>query len=113
MNEFKIRKAGPEDVGLVLSFIRQLAEYEKMLEEVTAIFPPFWGFRGCMWRMYSSSRTIEAKDMARRCFVTWPKLLWKKTVDGWNGPAWTGTSRPCVSITILEQSPWISGRCSG
>ena len=36
MNEFKIRKAGPEDVGLVLSFIRQLAEYEKMLEEVTA-----------------------------------------------------------------------------
>lgn len=36
MSGFKLRKAQPEDVGLVLSFICQLAEYEKMLDQVEA-----------------------------------------------------------------------------
>lgn len=30
------RQAGPEDVGLILRFIRLLAEYERLLSEVTA-----------------------------------------------------------------------------
>ena len=34
--KFTIRPAGPEDVGLVLTFIRELADYEHMLEEVVA-----------------------------------------------------------------------------
>ena len=36
MPEFTLRKAGPEDTSLVLSFIRQIAEYEKMADEVQA-----------------------------------------------------------------------------
>ena len=31
-----IRRAGPEDAGLILGFIRDLADYEKLLHEVTA-----------------------------------------------------------------------------
>ena len=31
-----IRPARPEDVGLILSFVRELAEYEKLLHEVQA-----------------------------------------------------------------------------
>lgn len=34
--DFVIRKAVPEDVGLILSFIKELAIYEKMLDEVVA-----------------------------------------------------------------------------
>jgi len=34
--EFRIRPARVDDVGLVLSFIRQLAEYEKLAHEVVA-----------------------------------------------------------------------------
>ena len=34
MPEFTLRKAAPEDTALVLSFIKQLAVYEKMLDEV-------------------------------------------------------------------------------
>jgi GNAT superfamily N-acetyltransferase len=36
MPKFVLRKAEPEDTSLVLSFIRQLAEYEKMTDEVQA-----------------------------------------------------------------------------
>ena len=36
MPEFTLRKAGPEDTSLVLSFIRPIAEYEKMADEVQA-----------------------------------------------------------------------------
>jgi GNAT superfamily N-acetyltransferase len=32
----QLRDAGPEDCGLVLHFVRALAEYEKLLHEVTA-----------------------------------------------------------------------------
>src|SRR5262245_946388 len=31
-----IQRAGPDDVGLILSFIRQLAEYERLLDQVVA-----------------------------------------------------------------------------
>ena len=34
--KFTIRPAGPEDVGLVLTFIRELADYERMSDEVVA-----------------------------------------------------------------------------
>lgn len=33
---FQIRQAKPDDTGIILKFICALAEYEKMLEEVTA-----------------------------------------------------------------------------
>ncbi len=36
MNGFTIKKAKEEDAGLVLSFIKKLAEYEKLEKEVTA-----------------------------------------------------------------------------
>ena len=36
MSQFTIRKAAPEDVGSILRFIRALAEYEHMLDEVVA-----------------------------------------------------------------------------
>ncbi len=36
MNEFKIRAATEADVPLILGFIRELAEYEKLLSEVVA-----------------------------------------------------------------------------
>lgn len=36
MSVFSTRKAGPEDCALILQFIRSLAEYEKMLDAVTA-----------------------------------------------------------------------------
>jgi GNAT superfamily N-acetyltransferase len=35
-HEFSIRRAVPEDVPLILSFIRELAAYEKLSREVTA-----------------------------------------------------------------------------
>lgn len=35
-NPFSIRPATPDDVALVLQFIRDLAEYEKLLDEVRA-----------------------------------------------------------------------------
>ena len=36
MTEVAFRKAGREDVALSLEFIRELADYEKMLDEVVA-----------------------------------------------------------------------------
>lgn len=36
LSNFKIRFAGPGDVSLILSFIKQLADYEKMLDQVKA-----------------------------------------------------------------------------
>lgn len=36
MSEITFREAVPGDTGLILSFIRQLAEYEHMLDDVTA-----------------------------------------------------------------------------
>ncbi|HET7711383.1 MAG TPA: GNAT family N-acetyltransferase [Thermoanaerobaculia bacterium] len=36
MSSFRIRKATEEDVGMVLYFIRALAEYERLAERVTA-----------------------------------------------------------------------------
>lgn len=51
--ELEIRDATPEDVPLILSFIKQLAEYEKLAHEVVAterllgetLFPPASGRR--------------------------------------------------------------------
>ena len=36
MDDLEIRKATPEDVGLILRFIRELAEYEKLSHQVSA-----------------------------------------------------------------------------
>ena len=36
MQNFKIRGATPDDTALILSFIRMLADYEQMLDEVVA-----------------------------------------------------------------------------
>ena len=36
MTEVAFRKAGRGDVALILEFIRELADYEKMLDEVVA-----------------------------------------------------------------------------
>ena len=36
MFQITFRFAGPEDTGLILSFIRELADYEKMLDQVVA-----------------------------------------------------------------------------
>lgn len=36
MTQFSLRKAMPEDAALVLYFIKKIAEYEKMLDEVQA-----------------------------------------------------------------------------
>lgn len=36
MSQVSFRFAGPEDTGLILSFIRELADYEKMLDQVVA-----------------------------------------------------------------------------
>lgn len=33
---FKIRKAGADDLGIILDFIRRLADYEKLLDKVVA-----------------------------------------------------------------------------
>ncbi len=36
MSGFRIKKAGEKDTGLILNFIKKLAEYEKLENEVTA-----------------------------------------------------------------------------
>ncbi|MGN0177232.1 MAG: hypothetical protein ACI389_05325 [Methanobrevibacter sp.] len=36
MSQFSIRFAKKEDIPLILDFIKELADYEKMLEEVVA-----------------------------------------------------------------------------
>lgn len=36
MSQVTFRFAGPEDTGLILQFIRELADYEKMLDQVVA-----------------------------------------------------------------------------
>ena len=36
MNDFSIRECNKEDMGLVLSFIKELAVYEKMIDDVVA-----------------------------------------------------------------------------
>ena len=36
MSKVQFRQAGPEDAGLILRFIRALAEYEKMADQVVA-----------------------------------------------------------------------------
>lgn len=36
IENFKIRKAGKEDISIVLEFIKELAEYEKMTDDVVA-----------------------------------------------------------------------------
>ena len=38
---FIIREALPEDLSLILSFIKDLAEYEKLLHEVLPLKRPF------------------------------------------------------------------------
>ena len=59
MPTLHLRKAGPEDVGLVLFFIRQLAEYERMLDEVVADEETL---RQSMFAEHAASALIAEED---------------------------------------------------
>lgn len=59
MPDFRLRRAEPEDVGLVLYFIRQLAEYEGMLDEVVADEETL---RRSMFEKHAASALIAEED---------------------------------------------------
>jgi hypothetical protein len=56
------RFADENDCSVILSFIKALADYEKMTEQVVATEEP-----GFTWRICLSSRNTVGKDMGKRC----------------------------------------------
>ena len=72
----EFRFANEEDCGLILSFIRQLAAYEKMSDQVVATEDLLreWIFekkktegQAFTWRICLSFRNTEEKDMGKHC----------------------------------------------
>ena len=73
----KFRYAEEKDIPLILQFIKELADYEKMLDEV-----------------------IATEALLRN----WPGLLSNAVAADSSGGVWTGISQALISIYHWEQS---------
>ena len=80
----EFRFANEKDCGLILSFIRQLADYEKMSDQVVA-----------------------TEELLRE----W--IFEKKKAEGWNGHVLTGISPALTSTAPSAQCLWMNGRPTG
>jgi diamine N-acetyltransferase len=107
-----IRRARPDDIGLILSLIRELADYEKLLQEVEATeasigsalfsgfaawftnFPTFSGRPGLFLEDLFVRPSHRGKGigkallayLARECIANgWSRLQW--AVLDWNTPS--------------------------
>ena len=56
------RFADENDCSMILAFIKALADYEKMTEQVVATEEPAF-----TWRICLSSRNTVGKDTGKRC----------------------------------------------
>ena len=78
----RFRFAGREDIPLILRFIKELADYEGMLDQVVAteelldqwlwalpcfsiIFPPSWDVRVFIWRIYTCVLSTGTADLGK------------------------------------------------
>ena len=138
MSHLQFRPAERGDTGLILRFIRALAEYEHMEDQVVAteelleeglfdkraaqvvfavedgreISPPSWAGPEFIWRIYLFGRSVGAGAMARRCWPTSPPWPNGRAAEGLSGGAWTGTAPALISIKAWMPGPWTSGRCT-
>ena len=107
------RPAVPGDEELILTFIRALADYEHMSDQVVAT-PELlreWIFEKKKAEVIFAESGERA--VARPCSRSWPGSPWSGAAAGWNGPAWTGTSPPSTSTPgRCTPFPWTSGRCT-
>ena len=62
VTDMTFRFADENDCSVILSFIKALADYEKMTEQVVATEEPAF-----TWRIFLSSRNTVGKDMEKRC----------------------------------------------
>ena len=93
-----IRKAERQDVPLLMEFIRGIARYEKMENEVIAsadvlereMFDEHRAesvIQDCTWKICSYGQKIEARVTERLCFCIWSRLQGSTIAEGWNGRA--------------------------
>ena len=124
-----IRFATEADTPRILQFIRQLADYEHLLDQVTATedlladqlfrqkraevllaqeqgqevgFALF--FHNFSTFLSTGERVSEPPSSG-----FWPPWPRSGAAGVWSGPAWTGTSPASLSTDPWEQSPWRTG----
>ena len=124
------RFAQETDTLLILQFIRELADYEHLLDQVVAdeatlrdqLFekrraspcffktsPPSWVGRACIWRTCMSGRSTGERDMARLSSGGWRPSPRSGTAAAWSGGAWTGTPPASASTSPWGRRPWRTG----
>ena len=131
MSHLQFRPAERGDTGLILRFIRALAEYEHMEDQVVAteklleeglfdkraaqvVFAVEDGREVGFALYFHNFSTFlgGAGAMARRCWPTSPPWPNGRAAEGLSGGAWTGTAPALISIKAWMPGPWTSGRCT-
>ena len=118
------RFAQETDTLLILQFIRELADYEHLLDQVVAdeatlrdqLFEKrraevlfSWAGRACIWRTCMSGRSTGERDMARLSSGGWRPSPRSGTAAAWSGGAWTGTPPASASTSPWGRRPWRTG----
>ena len=138
--ELSFRIATEEDIPLILYYIKQLADYEQLGQEVTATeevlreylfrqrraevligetegqpvgYALFFHNLVSTWRICTSIPLTGGKAMDGCSSGIWRRLLWNGSVCGWNGPAWTGTRLPAGFTRHWGRAPWRAGPPTG
>ena len=131
------RFAQETDTLLILQFIRELADYEHLLDQVVAdeatlrdqLFEKrraevlfaledgaevgfalfFQNFSTFLGRTCMSGRSTGERDMARLSSGGWRPSPRSGTAAAWSGGAWTGTPPASASTSPWGRRPWRTG----
>jgi len=102
-SNFTIRAATEDDAAVILSLIKDLAEYEHLSHEVQAtaedIRQPSWANLGSIWKIFTSNRNTAATASVAGCWRISPGWQKSATAGDLNGRFWTGTNRPSAPMT--------------
>ena len=110
MSTLTIRQARPDDCPLILQFIRDLALYERALDEVQATVPQLEALLfGENPRVYG---VICEEDGEALGFATWHKSRLPKAVVVSNGTCSTGTSPPSAFTNHSAHGPRANGQAT-
>ncbi len=134
--QLQFRRAERQDVPLILRFIRELAAYEKMEDQVVADeatlaewlferrsaevcfalyfhnFSTSLGRRGSIWRTCMCCPSTGDRASVRPFCSIWPVWQWTGAAAGWSGGAWTGTVPASPFTALWAPGLWTSGRCT-
>src|SRR6266536_1569464 len=107
---FQIRPATKADVPVIFSFIKKLADYERLSHEVTATEKTLGE------TLFGRRRTAEVAigyfKKQPRCFATSPHWRESGSAADWNGRCWIGTNRRFTFIKSSAPRRCASGRSS-